>query len=56
VLADRANLEARYRRRLPLYRKAHLSIAVDALTPEEVAEMVVRAAGLEPGSLPWPAC
>jgi shikimate kinase len=42
VLADRANLEARYRRRLPLYRTAHASIAVDALTPEEVADAVIR--------------
>ena len=44
VLADEANLEARYERRLPLYRMAHVSIPVDALTPEEVAEAIVRAA------------
>jgi shikimate kinase len=43
VLADRANLEARYQRRLPLYRCAHASIAVDELTPEEVADAVLRA-------------
>jgi len=42
VLADRPNLEARYQRRLPLYRLAHVSIAVDALTPEEVADAVLR--------------
>jgi len=36
VLADQANLSARYKRRLPLYRMAHVSIPVDALTPEEV--------------------
>jgi shikimate kinase len=42
VLADRAHLEARYLRRLPLYRAAHLSIAADALTPEEVAEAILR--------------
>ncbi len=40
VLADHANLAARYDRRMPLYRMAHLSIAVDRLTPEEVAETV----------------
>ena len=40
VLADRANLAARYERRLPLYRTAHLSIAVDDLTPDEVAERI----------------
>ncbi len=45
VLADQANLASRYERRLPLYRKAHVSIAVDALTPEQVVEAVVRAAG-----------
>jgi len=45
VLADENNLAARYERRLPLYRMAHFSIAVDALTPAEVAEAIVRAAG-----------
>lgn len=45
VLADRANLAARYERRLPLYRTAHVSICADSLTPEEVAEAVLRAAG-----------
>ena len=50
VLADRANLEARYQRRLPLYRLADASIEVDALTPEEVAEAVVRAAETRPPS------
>ena len=44
VLADRANLEARYQRRLPLYRLAHASVRVDALTPEEAAEAVLKAA------------
>ena len=32
VLADQANLEARYLRRLPLYRTAHVTIRADALT------------------------
>lgn len=45
VLADEANLSNRYGRRLPLYRLAHVSIAVDALTPEEVVEAVLQAAG-----------
>jgi shikimate kinase len=46
VLADRANLENRYARRLPLYRAAHVSILTDALTPDEVAVAMVKAAGL----------
>lgn len=47
VFADRANLAARYERRLPVYRKAaHVTIPADELPPEEVAEAVVRAAGL----------
>jgi shikimate kinase len=44
ILADRANLEERYARRLPLYRTAHVSLAVDALTPDEVAQGVLQAA------------
>jgi shikimate kinase len=47
VLADQANLARRYERRLPLYRTAHLSIAVDNLTPDEVAEAVISAARAE---------
>jgi shikimate kinase len=43
VLADRANLAARYERRLPLYRAAHVSIAADHLTPEQVADAIVQA-------------
>ena len=31
VLADQANLAARYQRRLPLYRMAHISIPADAV-------------------------
>jgi shikimate kinase len=46
VLADRANLESRYARRMPLYRTAHVSITSDVLTPDEVAEAVMRAARL----------
>jgi shikimate kinase len=46
ILADQANLEARYQRRLPLYRTAHVSIPVDALTPEEVTEAILRLDGI----------
>jgi shikimate kinase len=44
VLADEANLASRYERRLPLYRMAHVSLNVDTLTPEQVAEAIVGAA------------
>lgn len=47
VLADRANLESRYRRRLPLYRTAHVTISADALTPDEVVKAILRAAHLD---------
>jgi shikimate kinase len=46
ILADQANLATRYNRRLPLYRTAHLSIPVDNLTPERLAEEILRAAQL----------
>lgn len=46
VLADQTNLASRYERRLPLYRTAHVSIRVDALTPAEVADAIVAAAQL----------
>lgn len=48
ILADQANLEARYQRRLPLYRMAHISIPVEALLPEQAVEQILRAA--------FPAC
>ncbi len=44
ILADRANLADRYERRLPLYREAHVSIRVDALTPEQVVDAILRTA------------
>lgn len=47
VLANEANLARRYQRRLPLYRTAHASVAVDALTPEEVADAILLAADLK---------
>jgi shikimate kinase len=43
ILADQINLAARYQRRLPFYRTAHVSVAVDALTPEAAAEAIVHA-------------
>jgi shikimate kinase len=44
ILADRPNLAARYERRRPLYRTAHVTIAVDTLTPLEVTEAILRTA------------
>jgi len=44
VLADQTNLAARYERRLPLYRMAHVSIPVDSMSPRKVADAVLRAA------------
>jgi shikimate kinase len=46
ILADQANLANRYNQRLPLYRAAHVSISVDALSPYEVADAILVAAGL----------
>lgn len=46
VLADQANLAARFARRLPLYRTAHVSISVDALTPDEAVAAILRATRL----------
>jgi shikimate kinase len=46
ILADQANLAARYERRLPLYRMAHVTIEADARTPEQVAEAIMYAARL----------
>jgi shikimate kinase len=46
VLADQANLIARYERRLPLYRKAHLTIAADLASPRRLAATIVQTAGL----------
>jgi shikimate kinase len=46
ILADRANLVSRYNRRMPLYREAHVSISVDALTPEQVVDAILRSAQL----------
>jgi shikimate kinase len=48
ILADQADLEARYQRRLPLYRMAQISIPVDALTPDEAVDAILHAIGLIP--------
>lgn len=49
VLADQANLAARYERRLPLYRMSHVNVDAEELNPEGVAQAVLRAAGLVTG-------
>lgn len=46
VFADEANLARRYERRLPLYRTAHISIAADTRTPDELVEEILKAATL----------
>lgn len=46
VLADEANLMARYQRRLPLYRTAHASVSADARTPDEIAEEILKVAAI----------
>lgn len=46
VLADQANLAARYQHRLPLYRAAHANITSDQKSPVEIAGAVISAAGL----------
>src|SRR3954469_7379387 len=43
ILADQANLRARYERRSPLYRMAHVSITADEISPMEVLEAILRA-------------
>lgn len=42
VLADEARLAARYEKRLPLYRAAHVTILTDDMTPDEIADLVAR--------------
>ncbi len=43
ILADHANLAARYDRRLPLYRAAHVNLRVDELTPQQVVDAILAA-------------
>ncbi|WP_263352625.1 shikimate kinase [Acidicapsa acidisoli] len=45
VLQDRDNLEDRYRRRLPLYRASHLTVAVDSLPPGAIVETILESIG-----------
>jgi shikimate kinase len=42
VLQDKTNLEDRYRRRLPLYRESHLTIAVNSMRPSAVVEAILN--------------
>ncbi len=42
VLADRAGLAERWRRRIPWYREAHLTVETGRLQPDEVAELIFR--------------
>ncbi|WP_420239082.1 shikimate kinase [Telmatobacter bradus] len=44
VFADHANLKARYERRLPLYRLAHINLNANQATPVQLVETI--AAGL----------
>jgi shikimate kinase len=46
VLQDKANLEARYLRRLPFYRQAHLTIPVDTLHPQDAVEVILEYLGI----------
>lgn len=46
VLADQANLTTRYERRQPLYRMAHVSVAADEISPEQVTEAILASAAL----------
>lgn len=46
ILQDKANLEARYLRRLPLYRQAHLTLAVDTFGPDAAVEAILDYLGI----------
>lgn len=48
ILADRANLAARYDLRAPLYTIAHISIAVDKVTPDQIAENILKYVKINP--------
>ena len=41
VLRDAANLNDRYLRRLPLYRQAHMTVAVDSASPAAVVQAIL---------------
>jgi shikimate kinase len=42
VLDDREQLEARWRNRLPLYRRAHLTVNTAGLTPDRVVDQILE--------------
>lgn len=46
VLADASHLAERYERRMPLYREAHLNVAVDHLRPNQVVDAILTATEL----------
>lgn len=50
AVADRSAIQARYARRLPLYREAHHTVPVDSLAPEAVVDAVIRAVKMAPGT------
>jgi len=56
VLRDRAHLESRYDFRLAFYKNAHLTVATQSLTPEEVAASILDRMAAQPhGNLSAPA-
>jgi len=48
ILQDSANLESRYLKRLPLYRQAHLTLAVDSIHPGAAVEAILDHLGTLP--------
>lgn len=46
ILQDSANLEGRYLKRLPLYRQAHLTLAVDSIHPGAAVEAILNHLGI----------
>jgi len=48
VLADRANLQARFELRLPLYRQAHLTLPVDSHPPYVIINAILANTELTP--------
>ena len=46
ILQDSANLEGRYLKRLPLYRQAHLTLAVDSIHPAAAVEAILNHLGI----------
>jgi len=50
VLADRDRLSERWSRRLPWYAQAHLTVETGGLSPEEVADWIIRRLQTEAGA------